>query len=176
MNDVFSKGLPIAEFEEEILNVKRIKGVVMNLAKERYSEKKSKIGPEIFPELEKRILLDSIDRHWKEHLYGMDHLQDIIGYRAYAQKNPLVEYKKESFSLFDEMIIGVENDSTKFLFKVQVQAESVNFEKEPRKIKKYNEVHSTVQTFSGTGSVPGQVGKPPRVHKKGKSRIGKRRK
>ncbi|MCK4666805.1 preprotein translocase subunit SecA, partial [Candidatus Dependentiae bacterium] len=176
VSDVFSKGLPIAELQEEILNVKKIKAVVMSIAKERYSEKKSVIGSEIFPELEKRILLDSIDRHWKEHLYGMDHLQDIIGYRAYAQKNPLVEYKKESFTLFDEMIIGVENDSTKFLFKVQIQAESINFEKEPRKIKKYNEVHSTVQTFSGPGSGSGQAGKPPRVHKKGKSRIGKRRK
>ncbi len=69
-----------------------------------YRMKKDRIGLELSAELEKRAVLGSIDSMWREHLYGIDHLKSGIGLRAYAQRDPLVEFKKEAFGLFEELL------------------------------------------------------------------------
>ena len=71
---------------------------------EYYYMKKEKIGQELSLELEKRAVLGSIDSMWREHLYGIDHLKSGINLRAYAQRDPLVEFKKEAFGLFEELL------------------------------------------------------------------------
>ncbi|MCK5064344.1 MAG: preprotein translocase subunit SecA, partial [Candidatus Fermentibacteraceae bacterium] len=79
-----------------------------NIAADRildyYRMKKERIGLELSTELEKRAVLGSIDSMWREHLYGIDHLKSGIGLRAYAQRDPLVEFKKEAFGLFEELL------------------------------------------------------------------------
>ena len=74
-------------------------------------------------ELERRVLLEVIDRKWREHLYEMDYLKDGVGLRAYAQRDPLVEYQREGFDMFNQMMDGVKEEAVGFLFNLEVQIE-----------------------------------------------------
>jgi preprotein translocase subunit SecA len=74
------------------------------------------IGSEQMRELERMIMLQIIDSQWKDHLLNIDHLKEGIGLRGYAQKDPLVEYKKESFRLFEELQTRIDDEIIKFLF------------------------------------------------------------
>ena len=73
-------------------------------------------------QLERNVLLDVIDRKWREHLYEMDYLKEGIGLRAMAQRDPLVEYQREGFDMFIGMLDGLKEESVGFLFNVQVEA------------------------------------------------------
>ena len=74
------------------------------------------VGADLMRQYERHILLQIIDHAWKDHLLAMDHLKDGIGLRAYGQKDPLVEYKRESFDMFGLMKERIENDAVRFLF------------------------------------------------------------
>ena len=74
--------------------------------------------------LERDILLDVLDRHWKEHLVAMDHLRQGIGLRGYAAKNPKQEYKREAFEMFGQMLEQIKNDVIGILAKIQVRTEA----------------------------------------------------
>ena len=74
-------------------------------------------------ELERQVLLEVIDRKWREHLYEMDYLKDGVGLRAYAQRDPLVEYQREGFDMFAQMLDGVKEEAVGFLFNIEVQIE-----------------------------------------------------
>jgi preprotein translocase subunit SecA len=72
-------------------------------------------------ELERRVVLSVLDRKWREHLYEMDYLREGIGLRAYAQKQPLVEYQREGYDLFAAMMEGIKEESVGLLFNLEVQ-------------------------------------------------------
>lgn len=91
--------------------------------KDDYESKAAIVGDEISQRFEKEIMLMVIDRHWKEHLSAMDFLRQGIGLRGYAQKNPIQEYKKESFEMFSEMLNGINSEAVSILTKVQVDSE-----------------------------------------------------
>lgn len=74
-------------------------------------------------ELERRVVLSVLDRKWREHLYEMDYLQEGIGLRAMAQKDPLVEYQREGFDMFNAMMEGIKEESVGYLFNLEVQVE-----------------------------------------------------
>jgi len=88
-----------------------------------YEEKKTIFGPERIRFLERYIMLQTIDSKWKEHLHSIDELREGIHLRAYAQNDPLVEYKREAFALFDEMIMNIKREAIRFLFLVQAVKE-----------------------------------------------------
>ena len=73
-------------------------------------------GEAILREAERMVMLNVIDTQWKDHLLSMDHLREGIGLRGYGQKDPLVEYKKESFTLFQEMQNRIQDETVKFLY------------------------------------------------------------
>jgi preprotein translocase subunit SecA len=85
-----------------------------------YEEKEKAFGEDIMRDLERFILLQSLDSLWKDHLLSIDHLKEGIGLRGYAQKNPLLEYKKEGFELFVDMLAAVREDAVRKLFAVQL--------------------------------------------------------
>jgi preprotein translocase subunit SecA len=93
--------------------------VIVDLLTKRYNEKEAMLSPEIMRETERMIMLNVIDNQWKDHLLSMDHLKEGIGLRGYGQKDPLVEYKKESKLMFDDMIERVEDETVRFLFFLQ---------------------------------------------------------
>jgi preprotein translocase subunit SecA len=69
--------------------------------------------------LERRILLDIVDAQWKDHLLTLDHLKEGIGLRGYGQRDPLVEFKKEAFTLFEDLMLRIDNESVRFLYLVR---------------------------------------------------------
>ncbi|HLN12674.1 MAG TPA: preprotein translocase subunit SecA [bacterium] len=86
-----------------------------------YEAKEQTVGPETMRELERIILLQTLDRKWIDHLYAMDALREGIGLRAYGQANPLIEYQKEGYALFEQMKQDVQEETVRFLYLVQVQ-------------------------------------------------------
>jgi preprotein translocase subunit SecA len=92
-------------------------------AQAAYDAREDDLGPEVLRELERRVLLSVLDRRWREHLYEMDYLQEGIGLRAMAQRDPLVEYKREGFDMFAAMMDAIKEESVGFLFNLEVEVE-----------------------------------------------------
>jgi preprotein translocase SecA subunit len=90
-----------------------------------YEDKETRFGAPMLRQLEKIIMLQTIDSLWKDHLLSMDHLKEGIGLRGYGQKNPLQEYQKEGFEMFEEMIHRIQEDVVQKLFTVEIARESV---------------------------------------------------
>ena len=88
--------------------------------KERYESKEKLIGPEAMRHHERMIMLSVIDQQWKDHLLSMDHLKEGIGLRGYGQHDPLVEYKKESFDMFEAMMQRFQEDTVRYLYLMQI--------------------------------------------------------
>ncbi|MCF6208860.1 MAG: SEC-C domain-containing protein, partial [Ghiorsea sp.] len=102
--------------------------------KSHMAAKEEATGVEQMRGFEKWLLLQILDHHWKEHLLAMDHLRQSVGLRGYAQKNPIQEYKHESFKLFSDMLERVRSKTIVSLFKVEVQEPEPQPEPEPEKI------------------------------------------
>ena len=88
-----------------------------------YQKRESDLTPSVMRELERKILLSVLDRKWREHLYEMDYLQEGIGLRAMAQRDPLVEYQREGYDLFTAMMDAIKEELVGYLFNVEVQVE-----------------------------------------------------
>jgi preprotein translocase subunit SecA len=100
----------------ETVNRPDLETVITEGASAHYETRAAQFGEDEFNRLEKFLLLDTVDRQWKDHLLALDHLREGIGLRAYGQRNPLVEYKRESYALFEEMWERVEDHVVKFLY------------------------------------------------------------
>ncbi len=87
-----------------------------------YDQREAELGVEVTRELERRVILSVLDRKWREHLYEMDYLRDGIGLRAMAQRDPLIEYQREGYELFNAMMDGIKEETVGFLFHVEVQS------------------------------------------------------
>ena len=103
-----------ADFDE--YSAEEVHDRIQGELERQYTEKEALVGPEQMRELERMILLQIIDTQWKDQLLNMDHLKEGIGLRGYAQKDPLIEYKKESFRLFEELQNRIEEEVIRFLF------------------------------------------------------------
>jgi len=91
-----------------------------------YQKREESLGTEVMRELERKVLLSVLDRKWREHLYEMDYLQEGIGLRAMAQRDPLVEYQREGFDLFTAMMDAIKEEIASYLFNIEVQVEGGN--------------------------------------------------
>ena len=95
------------------------------IANRAYDARGNEFGPEVLRELEKHVYLFTLDEHWRDHLYELDHLKGGIGLRAYGQRDPLIEYKKEAFSLFETLMDEVHEEFVQRLFRVQLAPEAM---------------------------------------------------
>ncbi|MEY9934767.1 preprotein translocase subunit SecA [Catenulispora sp. GP43] len=91
-----------------------------------YDHREEQLGEQITRELERRVVLSVLDRKWREHLYEMDYLQEGIGLRAMAQRDPLVEYQREGYAMFQAMMDAIKEESVGYLFNLKVEVEAVN--------------------------------------------------
>ncbi|GIH45064.1 preprotein translocase subunit SecA [Microbispora rosea] len=89
-----------------------------------YGRREEQLGSEAMRELERRVILSVLDRKWREHLYEMDYLQEGIGMRAYAQKDPLIEYQREGYEMFSAMLDGIKEESVGYLFNLEVEVQA----------------------------------------------------
>jgi preprotein translocase subunit SecA len=120
-SDVLSQfGVKIDLEELNGLLKQEIEDHINDLLERRFKEKEELIGPENMREAECIVMLNVIDNQWKDHLLSMDHLKEGIGLRGYGQKDPLIEYKKESFELFQDMMDRIEDETIRYLFFLQV--------------------------------------------------------
>ncbi|WP_067129311.1 preprotein translocase subunit SecA [Microtetraspora malaysiensis] len=110
--------------EREDLSADFIAEKIKADALEAYQRREEELGSEAMRELERRVILSVIDRKWREHLYEMDYLQEGIGMRAYAQKDPLVEYQREGFEMFSAMLDGIKEESAGYLFNLEVEVQA----------------------------------------------------
>ena len=109
--DIYAEGL-----KPEQMNRQELGDAIFEKLKERYDSKEKLIGAEAMRYHERMIMLSVIDGQWKDHLLSMDHLKEGIGLRGYGQKDPLVEYKKESFKLFEAMMDRIEDETVRYLY------------------------------------------------------------
>ncbi|SDH76183.1 preprotein translocase subunit SecA [Nonomuraea jiangxiensis] len=107
----------------EELSADLIREKVKADAREAYARREAEFGAETTRDLERRVILSVLDRKWREHLYEMDYLREGIGMRAYAQKDPKIEYAREGFEMFAAMLEGIKEDSVGFLFNLEVEVQ-----------------------------------------------------
>ena len=116
----FNMRLGLSEEQQEELITEDLQDLVRDRALQHYEEREQAFSPPVMRYLEKVIMLQTMDSLWKDHLFAMDHLKEGIGLRGYGQKNPLQEYKKEAFSLFDDLSRRMQEDVVEKLYSVQV--------------------------------------------------------
>ncbi len=121
MHSQFGVDAKAAGADPGALNHDQLGEAVVQAVQARYAEKEKQFSPELLRWLERRIILDVVDTQWKDHLLSLDHLKEGIGLRGYGQKDPLVEFKKEAFVLFEDMMTRIDNDTIRYLFHVQIQ-------------------------------------------------------
>ena len=121
VNAQFGVDAKAAGVDPASMNHDELAEAVVAAVMKRYEEKEKQIGPDIMRWLERRIILDVVDTQWKDHLLSLDHLKEGIGLRGYGQKDPLVEFKKEAFILFEDMMTRIDNETVRYLFHIQVQ-------------------------------------------------------
>ena len=122
-NQIFTRfGVDIeAEgIDAEKLNRQELGDAIFDKLKERYDAKEQLIGPDAMRHHERIIMLSVLDQQWKDHLLSMDHLREGIGLRGYGQHDPLVEYKRESFDMFEAMMERFEEETVRYLYLMQV--------------------------------------------------------
>ena len=112
-------GVSIEHMKFRDLDQQGIADEITDYLCKEYEGKEALIGPERLRYSERMIMLQLIDQQWKDHLLSMDHLKEGIGLRGYGQKDPLIEYKKESFTLFQDMLQRFDEETLKFLFHLQ---------------------------------------------------------
>ena len=127
LGDLYGVSLDIADLVEEAggidqLSVKMLKREIISDAKIAYQKKEEEIGADALRHLERRVLLTVIDEKWQEHLYEMDYLKSGIGLRSMAQRDPLVEYQREGYLLFQGMAEDIREESVRKLFAAEVTA------------------------------------------------------
>jgi len=113
--DIYAEGL-----KPEQMNRQELGDAIFDKLKERYGSKEKLIGAEAMRYHERMIMLSVIDAQWKDHLLGMDHLKEGIGLRGYGQHDPLVEYKRESFDMFEEMMQRFQEETVRYLYLMQI--------------------------------------------------------
>jgi preprotein translocase subunit SecA len=109
--------------EEDGLNRARLKERVVENASEVYEKKEKEFGEATLRYLEKVLMLQAVDTHWKDHLLAIDQLKEGIGLRGYAQKDPRIEYQKEAYQMFLEMLERIKRDTVQKLFAIQIAKE-----------------------------------------------------
>ena len=115
----FGIDLKAVGLEPSAFNHDQLSDALVEKVRQRYDEKEALFGPPMMRWLERRIILDIVDTQWKDHLLSLDHLKEGIGLRGYGQKDPLVEFKKEAFTLFEDMMGRIDSETIRYLFLIQ---------------------------------------------------------
>jgi preprotein translocase subunit SecA len=134
--DFFGVDLEDAGVDLQTTRRELVKDMIVEAVNKRYEQKEAQIGSEMMRLHEKYLLLQVIDQQWKDHLLNIDHLKEGIGLRGYGQRDPLVEYKKESFDLFQEMMERIQDRVVKYLWKTEVVVEREGEEQEVQRVQR----------------------------------------
>jgi len=120
LSQVYPIGVSREDLQVEGLTVEGLADIMIEDAERAYSEREKELGPETMRELERSVMLEVIDNKWREHLYELDYLEEGIGLRGIAGRDPLVEYQGEAFDMFQSMTEGIKEEFARYIFHAQV--------------------------------------------------------
>jgi preprotein translocase subunit SecA len=139
------------------LSSKELEDALVERAHQVYDAKEAVFGVKAARFQERMIMLQIVDSHWKDHLFAMDHLKEGIGLRGYGQRDPLVEYKKESFTLFEDLMSRIEDDTIRYLFLLQPVDEQKQAEEAERRRRRQQMMLEQQQAAASGGTGNSQV-------------------
>ena len=134
--DFFGIDLKSAGVDLDAMRRDEVKNALIDAVTKRYEQKEVAVGADIMRLHERYLLLQVIDQQWKDHLLMLDHLKEGIGLRGYGQRDPLIEYKKESFDLFQEMMERVQDRVVKYLWKMDVVVQREGEDEESQRVQR----------------------------------------
>jgi preprotein translocase subunit SecA len=156
----FGKKLNIPPEDYPLYNPEKLEQAIHEMVFDLYKKREEDLTAEVLRHLERVVTLQLMDNLWKDHLLQMDHLKEGIGLRGYAQKDPLLEYKKEGRALFVEMENSIATDVIKTLFRAQVATQSElqeMQERQQRARERQKMLYQQAQVQAAQGSVQGAV-------------------
>jgi len=169
VNDVISSYVPVQSIPEQwdIAGLERALETdfgerIAELLESRYQEKSERIG-EVMPQLEKQIMLQVLDTLWKEHLQNMDHLRQGIGLRAYANKNPKQEFKREAFALFQTLLENLKYEVVKVLYRVEPVSQEQLDQAEKQRIDEAEKMNMKMEHEQAISALESPDSKAPSV-------------
>jgi preprotein translocase subunit SecA len=171
VNRVFALDADALDFSDQTAD--EIRDMLWERILQPYEEKEKLVGREILQRVERDIMLQIVDQQWKDHLYSLDHLKEGIGLRGYGQRDPLVEYKKESFELFQAMKDRFDDEMVKYLWRIQpvMAGEEPPVRQPPRRPPQVTLRGGSTSTTAGRQSLPasstGPAGAAPRPARTG---------
>jgi preprotein translocase subunit SecA len=133
--EIFPTSLKPEDFDPETVTYEEVQNAFLQDAAKVYHQREVELGEEQMRKIERLVLLSVIDNRWREHLYEMDYLQEGIGLRAMAQKDPLVEYQREGFDMFLGMQESIKEDFARYVFHVEVVREDEQRRNEPTRVR-----------------------------------------
>ncbi len=153
LRTIFPISFSVEDLEKELggragIDVDYLRQRVLDDASQAYVQREESLGAEVMRELERKVLLSVLDRKWREHLYEMDYLQEGIGLRAMAQRDPLVEYQNEGYSLFSAMMDAIKEEMAGYLFNIEVSVEETSHQVSGKGL----EVHSAPKNLQYSAS------------------------
>jgi preprotein translocase subunit SecA len=168
----FQFGLDLNEAGIDLNNLERdeIRAAIWQRLEQTYSDKETAIGAEAMRYYERIIMLNIVDSQWKDHLQAIDHLKEWINQMGYAQKDPLVEYKKQSFDLFEAMLDRIDIETVRSLYHLQVAVEEAP---EQRMQRRPRRGHITFTKANATASAAGEDSGKPRTVVSDHPKIGR---
>ena len=165
LSSVYPIEVPKAQLEE-LASAEEIQQVVLEDALRAYEEKEEELGVDpntgtkVLRDLERMVLLSLIDNQWREHLYEMDYLQEGIGLRAYGQRDPLVEYQREAYSMFEEMLRSIRDEFVRYVYRVELVRQDEPARPRPQRVQTSHGDQAT--TGAGAGAAVTVEDKIPR--------------
>ncbi|MBK7367474.1 MAG: preprotein translocase subunit SecA [Candidatus Eisenbacteria bacterium] len=146
---------PVTPEELADSNMEGVQEKAISVAERAYRGREAEFSPELCRDLERHLYLFTVDERWREHLHELDHLKGGIGLRAYGQKDPLIEYKKEAFGLFETMMAEVREEFVQRFFRVQLQPAAAQqvIEQAPEAPTQTIESHAEADTFAAAAAV-----------------------
>ncbi len=166
-------GIDIKIDREKEWDRKELEDYIIDKILEFYKQKEEKVGSEVIREFERYITLQVLDNLWKDHLHLLDRLRESVSLRGYAQRDPLVEYKKESFDLFEEMMYNLKKNTIEYLYKVQIVSEE---EMQEQQRKQAEEAEKLLEAATTNVDEPEQKKKKKVIKYKNRIERRKRRK
>ncbi len=143
--------MPTAITKEQVVDIfspQALEELFVDEAKQLYAAKEEQVGTETLRDIERRVMLSVIDQHWREHLYEMDYLQEGINLRAMGQQDPLSEWQREGFDMFEAMMGQIEDDFVRYVFHLQVVVEE-----EPRPELRNVSYSAPTDPVQGSGAI-----------------------
>ena len=150
--------LVLTEEERRRMDAPELRQILTDLAARRYDERREELGDELLRDVCRYVFLRTIDSKWRDHLYALDLVREGISLRAYGQKDPLIEYKQESYRMFDEMLSDLYREALSVLFRAQVQSADDRLRARPRQaVRAYKPAAATEDGGRAEEPKPAQV-------------------